>query len=128
MAVELLPDELWSGVQPLLPPPPPPSRKGGRPRVDNRTGLHGILFVNKTGMPWQMLPAEVFGVSGSSGDGYWGDRTARGIRRCDFFGSSGAEIGRGRSAKRRRNCVMEFERGGKREHGGHEGEEISGCC
>jgi len=66
MAVELLSDELWSEIEPLLPPPPPPSPKGGRPPVDNRAALRGILFVNKTGVPWQMLPAEVFGVSGSS--------------------------------------------------------------
>ncbi len=66
MAVELLPDELWTEIEPLLPPAPPPSPKGGRPPVDNRAALRGILFVNKTGVPWQMLPTEVFGVSGSS--------------------------------------------------------------
>lgn len=66
MAVELLPDELWSQFEPLLPAPPPPSPKGGRPPVDNRAALRGIIFVNRTGIPWQMLPREVFGVSGSS--------------------------------------------------------------
>lgn len=66
MAVELLPDELWQEIEPLLPPPPPPSPKGGRPPVDNRAALRGILFVDRTGIPWQALPAEVFGVSGSS--------------------------------------------------------------
>ena len=58
MAKELLPDELWQEIEPLLPPPPPPSPKGGRPPVDNRKAL--------TGIPWQALPTEVFGVSGSS--------------------------------------------------------------
>src|SRR5688500_20270208 len=66
MAVELLPDELWSQFEPLLPAPPPPSPKGGRPPVDNRAALRGIIFVNRTGIPWQMLPCDVFGVSGSS--------------------------------------------------------------
>jgi transposase len=66
MAVELLPNELWEEIEPLLPPPPPPSSKGGRPPVDNRAALRGILFVNRTGIPWQMLPKEAFGVSGSS--------------------------------------------------------------
>ncbi|WP_428937740.1 transposase [Fontivita pretiosa] len=66
MAVELLPDELWNEIEPLLPPPPPPSPKGGRPPVNNRDALRGIIFVNRTGIPWQMLPTEVFGVSGWS--------------------------------------------------------------
>ena len=66
MATELLPDELWYEIQPLLPPAPPPSPKGGRPPVDNRAALRGILFVLRTGTPWQMLPAGAFGVSGSS--------------------------------------------------------------
>jgi transposase len=66
MATELLPDELWQEIEPLLPPPPPASPKGGRPPVDNRKALRGILFVNRTGIPWQALPTEVFGVSGSS--------------------------------------------------------------
>ena len=34
--------------------------------MDDRDALTGILFVLKTGIPWQMLPTEVFGVSGSS--------------------------------------------------------------
>jgi transposase len=66
MAVELLPDELWNEIEPLLPPRPPASCKGGRPPVDDRAALRGIIFVNRTGIPWQMLPTEVFGVSGSS--------------------------------------------------------------
>lgn len=66
MATELLPDELWQEIESLLPPPPPRSAKGGRPPADNRSALRGILFVTRTGIPWQMLPTEVFGVSGSS--------------------------------------------------------------
>src|SRR5215210_4075888 len=66
MAVELVPDELWQEIEPLLPPRPAYSPKGGRPPVDDRKALRGILFVNRTGTPWQMLPAKAFGVSGSS--------------------------------------------------------------
>jgi transposase len=66
MATELLPDEIWQEIQPLLPPPPPRTSKGGRPPVDNRSALRGIIFVARTGVPWQMLPREAFGVSGSS--------------------------------------------------------------
>ena len=32
---------------------------GGRPRVNDRAALTGILFVLKTGIPWQMLPQEM---------------------------------------------------------------------
>ena len=66
MATELLPDELWSEVEPLLPPAPPPSPKGGRPPVDNRAALRGIIFVLRSGIAWQLLPTEVFSASGSS--------------------------------------------------------------
>lgn len=66
MAVELLPDDLWLEVEPLLPPPPAPSPKGGRPPVSNHAALKGILFVLRFGVPWQALPYDLFGVSGSS--------------------------------------------------------------
>jgi transposase len=66
MAVDLLPDALWDEIEPLLPPPPPPSPKGGRPPVDDRKALTGILFVLRTGCQWQRLPTAAFGVSGSS--------------------------------------------------------------
>jgi transposase len=58
MAKPLITDELWKEVEPLLPPEPPKS-KGGRPRLDNRAVLTGILFVLKTGIPWEMLPPEM---------------------------------------------------------------------
>jgi len=40
-------------------PPEQPKPKGGRPRVDSRAALAGILFVPKTGIPWEMLPQEM---------------------------------------------------------------------
>ena len=58
MAKELVTDELWEVVEPLLP-EEPPKPKGGRPRVDNRAALTGILFVLKSGIPWEMLPQEM---------------------------------------------------------------------
>ena len=58
MAKELVPDALWARIAPLLP-PEPPKPKGGRPRVSDRAALTGILFVLKTGIPWEYLPAEM---------------------------------------------------------------------
>jgi len=65
MAKELVTDELWEIVEPLLP-PEPPKPKGGRPRVPNRAALTGIVFVLKTGIPWEMLPKEMGCGSGST--------------------------------------------------------------
>jgi transposase len=58
MAKPLLPDDVWDAVRPLLP-PRPPSVKGGRPRLDDRRALTGVLFVLRTGVPWDGLPAEL---------------------------------------------------------------------
>ena len=58
MAKALVSDELWALVAPLLP-PPRPRPKGGRPPVDDRKALTGILFVLKSGIPWEMLPQEM---------------------------------------------------------------------
>ena len=33
--------------------------KGGRPPLDNRKVLTGIIFVLKTGIPWEYLPQEL---------------------------------------------------------------------
>jgi transposase len=53
-----LPDDLWAALAPLLP-PHPLRPKGGRPRLDDRVALTGILFVLRSGIPWEMLPAEM---------------------------------------------------------------------
>jgi transposase len=58
MAKLLVSDELWALVAPLLP-PEPPKPKGGRPRVPDRACLAGIIFVLKSGIPWEMLPQEL---------------------------------------------------------------------
>lgn len=62
MSKPLVPDALWSAIEPLLP-PEPPKPKGGRPRVSDRAALAGIVFVLRSGIPWEMLPAEI-GCSG----------------------------------------------------------------
>jgi transposase len=58
MAKELVSDELWAVIEPLLP-PDPPRPKGGRKRIANRKCLTGILFVLKTGIGWEDLPQEM---------------------------------------------------------------------
>ncbi len=58
-------DELWKIIEPLLP-PEPPKPKGGRPRVPDRAALSGIIFVLKSGIPWEMLPREMGCGSGST--------------------------------------------------------------
>ena len=58
MPKPLVTDQLWTVVVPLLP-KQPPKPKGGRPRVNDRAALTGILFVLKTGIPWEMLPQEM---------------------------------------------------------------------
>jgi transposase len=58
MAKPLVRNALWQLLAPLLPPEPPKPR-GGRPRVPNRAALTGILFVLKSGIPWEMLPREM---------------------------------------------------------------------
>lgn len=58
MAKLLVTDELWELIQPLLP-MHTPSPKGGKPPVDDRVCLTGILFVLKTGIPWEDFPQEM---------------------------------------------------------------------
>ena len=65
MSKELVSDELWEIIEPLLP-PEPSKPKGGRPRIDERAALSGIVFVLKSGIPWEMLPKEMGCGSGST--------------------------------------------------------------
>jgi transposase len=58
MAKPLISDALWKRIAPLLPRQVPRPR-GGRPRLDDRAALSGIVFVLRTGVQWQMLPQEM---------------------------------------------------------------------
>src|SRR5947209_6329016 len=56
----LVTEALWERLQPLLPPPPRRRfRFPGRKPLDYRQVLTGILFVLKTGIAWDDLPAEL---------------------------------------------------------------------
>lgn len=59
MAEPLVPDELWEAVAPLLPRHKARPGKRGRPPVDDRACLTGIVFVLRSGIPWEMLPQEM---------------------------------------------------------------------
>src|ERR1041384_6569605 len=59
MARPLVSNDLWGVIAPLLPVRPARAR-GGRPPVeDDRAALTGILFVLRSGIPWEMLPQEL---------------------------------------------------------------------
>src|SRR5438876_85793 len=55
----LVPDELWEAIEPLLPRHKARPGKRGRPPVDDRACLTGIIFVLRSGIPWEMLPLEM---------------------------------------------------------------------
>jgi transposase len=60
MAEHLIPDEVWAAIQPLLP-PKRPHPKGGRPWMEDRAVLGGIIYVLRAGVPWRLLPARELG-------------------------------------------------------------------
>jgi transposase len=52
-------DALWAVIEPLLPQPKPSKTGAGRPRLSDRAALNGILFVLRTGTPWEYLPQQL---------------------------------------------------------------------
>src|SRR5438093_9601456 len=57
MAKLLVDDALWELIAPHL--PPPRLRGPGRPGVPDRAALTGIIFVLRSGIPWEYLPQEL---------------------------------------------------------------------
>src|SRR5712691_11626288 len=53
-----LTDDQWAGVEPLI--PAPRSKRGGRPRaIDMREVLNTLLYLNRSGCQWDMLPHDL---------------------------------------------------------------------
>ena len=59
MPKQIVSDELWEMVEPLIPEVERRTRFPGRKRIDDRKVLTGILFVLQTGIPWEHLPQEM---------------------------------------------------------------------
>ncbi len=59
MAKPVVSDELWEVVEPLIPKVKRRYRYPGRKRIPDRKVLSGILFVLRTGIPWEELPQEM---------------------------------------------------------------------
>lgn len=60
MAKPILSDGLWAVIEPLLPAPKRRRRRfPGRKPIGHRQTLSGILFVLRTGIPWEYLPQEL---------------------------------------------------------------------
>ncbi len=55
MAKEIISDELWAVIEPLLP-PPKPRPKSGRPPIPDRKVLTGIWLVLMTASPGRCPP------------------------------------------------------------------------
>ena len=59
MARPIVSDELWEIVEPLIPKVERRYRYPGRKRIPDRKALTGILYVLKSGIPWEELPQEM---------------------------------------------------------------------
>ncbi|TXS12791.1 IS5 family transposase [Streptomyces sp. NBC_01201] len=65
MISDLVPDDLWARIAPMLPPPPQRRhRYTGRHRTCDRIALAGIIFVLRTGVTWRDVPRQEVGCSG----------------------------------------------------------------
>ncbi|MFB7999387.1 IS5 family transposase [Streptomyces sp. NPDC056002] len=65
MTADLVPDELWDRIAPLLPPRQERRhRYPGRLPVPDRVALAGIIYVLRKGVAWRDVPVQVVGCSG----------------------------------------------------------------
>ena len=57
LADDLVPDELWALVEPLLPAPPRPPYGGRHRTISDRACFAAIVYMARTSTPWRLLPA-----------------------------------------------------------------------
>jgi transposase len=58
---DLVPDQLWAIVQPVLPAPPRPPYGGRRRVIPDRACFAAIVYMARTSTPWRLLPAQELG-------------------------------------------------------------------
>jgi len=63
---EVLTDELWARLEPLIPVRARRFKHPGRLRTSDRAAFEGILWVARTGIGWNRLPTALFGASGAT--------------------------------------------------------------
>jgi transposase len=61
LADDLVPDELWALVEPLLPAPPCPPYGARHRTISDRACLAAIVYMTRTSTPWRLLPARELG-------------------------------------------------------------------
>jgi transposase len=63
---DLVPDQLWAIVEPLLPAPPRPPYGGRHRTIPNRACFAAIVYMARTSTPWRLLPAQELGCGSPS--------------------------------------------------------------
>jgi transposase len=58
---DLVPDQLWAIVEPLLPPHPRPPYGGRHRAIPDRNCFAAIIYMARTSTPWRLLPARELG-------------------------------------------------------------------
>ena len=61
LADDLVPDELWALVAPLLPAPPRRPTAAGTAPSPTGPALAAIVYMARTSTPWRLLPARELG-------------------------------------------------------------------
>jgi transposase len=58
---DLVPEQLWAIVEPMLPAPPRPPYGGRRRVIPDRNCFAAIVYMARTSTPWRLLPARELG-------------------------------------------------------------------